>query len=113
VWKAILAAAGGVVAALASALCCVGPLVALVLGVSGAGLANTFEPLRPYFMGVAAASLGGGFLLLRREERRACEPDRLCASPTARRWMRAALWTGTALAVVFVTFPTWIGWILD
>ena len=59
--KGILAALGGVGAAFASALCCLGPLLAVTLGVSGAGMASTFEPLRPYFLGATAVLLGGGF----------------------------------------------------
>jgi hypothetical protein len=50
VTKTALAATGGVVAAVVSTLCCAGPLVAVALGLSGAGLAATFEPLRPYFV---------------------------------------------------------------
>ncbi len=45
--KATMTAFGGVGAAVGSALCCAGPLVAVTLGVSGAGLSSTFEPLRP------------------------------------------------------------------
>ena len=44
--KTLLAATGGIAAAVGSALCCAGPLVAVALGLSGAGLAGTFEPLR-------------------------------------------------------------------
>lgn len=66
--RRVWAAAGGAVAAgLASALCCAGPLVAVVLGVSGAGLASTFEPLRPYFIGATVLALGAGHWSLRRE----------------------------------------------
>lgn len=111
--KTILAAGGGITAAFASALCCVGPLIAVTLGVSGAGLAATFEPLRPYFLGATAVLLATGFWLLRGEERRACEPGTLCASPAARRWMRLMLWVATALAAVFATFPVWSPWLLD
>lgn len=108
----LMAATGGLAAAGASTLCCVGPLVAVMLGVSGAGLAATFEPLRPYFVGVTALSLGAGFVLLRREERRACVPGSLCASPRVMRWMRRALWTATILAVPLLTFPWWSKFIL-
>jgi mercuric ion transport protein len=112
-WKTIAAALGGVSAAFASALCCAGPLVAVALGVSGAGLAGTFEPLRPYFLGATSAFLGGGFWLVHREERKACEPGQLCASPRARRFTRLALWTATVVALVLATFPAWSGWILN
>lgn len=106
--KTVLATTGGVAAAIASALCCAGPLVAVVLGLSGAGLAATFEPLRPYFVAGTILALGFGFGVLRREERKACEPGNLCASPIARRRMKWALWIATVVAVSLVTFPWWL-----
>ena len=107
VTKTVLATTGGVASAVASALCCAGPLVAVALGLSGAGLAATFEPLRPYFVAGTILALGFGFVVLRREERRACEPGTLCASPIARRRMKWLLWIATGLAVPLVTFPWW------
>src|SRR6266568_5589419 len=110
--KTLLAAGGGVAAAVGSALCCAGPLVAVFLGLSGAGLAATFEPLRPYFVGATVLSLAVGFAVLQREERRACEPGMLCASPRVRQWMKRALWIATAVAVPLVTFPWWSRFVL-
>lgn len=107
VTKTVLATTGGVAAAIASALCCAGPLVAVALGLSGAGLAATFEPLRLYFVAGTILALGFGFVVLRREERKACEPGILCASPIARRRMEWALWIATVVAVPLVTFPWW------
>lgn len=112
VGKTFLATGVGVAAAVGSALCCAGPLVAVFLGLSGAGLATTFEPLRPYFVAGAVLSLGAGFAVLRREERNACEPDRLCASPRVRRRMRWALWIATAIAIPLLTFPWWSAFVL-
>ena len=111
--KAILAAAGSVAAAVGSALCCAGPLVAVALGVSGAGLAATFEPLRPYFVAGTVLALGFGFVVLRGEEKRACEPGTLCASPIARRRMKWALWTATIVSIPLLTFPWWSKLVLD
>lgn len=105
--KTLLAATSSVVAAVASALCCVGPLVAVALGLSGAGVAATFEPLRPYFVGGTVAALVFGFVTLQREERRACEPGTLCASPLARRRMKLLLWAATLIAIPLLTFPWW------
>jgi mercuric ion transport protein len=110
--KTFLAAGAGVTAAFASALCCAGPLIAVALGVSGAGVAVAFEPLRPYLLAATAVLLSLGFYLLRREERRACEPGEPCADPAARRRMKRALWTATALAIVFATYPVWSAWVL-
>lgn len=110
--KSFLAAGGGVAAAFASALCCAGPLLAVAAGVSGAGIASTFEPLRPYFLAGTAGLLGTGFYLIRREERKACEPGKPCADPAVRRRMKRALWAATAIAVIFAGFPIWSAWVL-
>lgn len=111
--KAALAAGGGVVAALASVLCCAGPLVAVALGLSGAGLAATFEPLRPWFLAGTGLLLGWGFWMLRREERKACEPGKPCADPTVRRRMRTMLWLATLLALGLGSFPWWSRFVLS
>ena len=110
--KTVLAATGGIAAAVGSALCCAGPLVAVFLGLSGAGLAATFEPLRPYFLAATGASLGLGFFMVQREERKACEPGTPCASPAARRRMKTRLWIATAIAIPLVTFPWWSRFVL-
>lgn len=104
--KAILPGVGGVAAAFGSALCCGGPVVAVALGVSGAGL-SAFEPYRPYFLALTAGFLVLGFWLLHREETAACEPGKPCADPTVRRRMKVVLWAATILAVAFSTFPSW------
>ncbi len=110
--KTVLTVIGGVGAAIGSALCCAGPLVAVSLGVSGAGLASTFEPLRPYFLGATGLFLFGGFYMLDQEEKKACDPDKPCAEPRVRRRMKAMLWIATVVAAVFATYPTWSEWVL-
>lgn len=110
--KAALPAGGGVLAAVASALCCAGPLLAVTVGVSGAGLAATFEPWRPWFLGATVLFIAVGFVLLDREERKACEPDKVCADPGVRRTMRVTLWVATGLAALLATYPAWQGLLL-
>ncbi|MGH7629151.1 MAG: mercuric transporter MerT family protein [Gemmatimonadales bacterium] len=110
--KTLLAAAGGLAAAIGSALCCAGPLAAVFLGLSGAGLAATFEPLRPYLVAATTLFLGLGFLALHREEQKACQEGQRCASPTVRRRMKRLLWIATATAAPLVTFPWWAGFVL-
>lgn len=80
---------------------------------SGAGLAATFEPLRPYFVGGTIVSLGLGFATVYREHKKACEPGTLCASPVARRRMKRWLWIATAVATPLVTFPWWSVFVLS
>ncbi len=110
--KTIFATAGGVVTAAGSALCCAGPLLAVTLGVSGAGLSTTFEPLRPYFLALTGVFLLTGFYLVDREDRMACESDKPCADPNVRRRMKVMLWVATFTAVIFATFPRWQYWVL-
>ncbi len=105
--KTVAATTAAVGAAVVSALCCVGPLVAVFLGLSGAGLAGTFEPLRPYFAAGAGIALAAGHAGLYREDRKACQPGALCADARTRRRMRVVLWIATAVAAAFVTFPYW------
>lgn len=111
--KAFASAAGGVVAAVASAICCAGPLVALTLGFSAAGLATAFEPWRPLFVGATVLGLGYGHWTLQREEGRACVPGAVCASPRARRRLRLTLWTATILAIPLLLFPWWSRFIFN
>lgn len=108
-----LSALGAVGAAIGSALCCAGPLVAVALGLSGAGIAARFEPLRPYFLGAAGLLLGWGFLTAYRPERERCEPGAACASPAARRRLRRWLWTASGLVLLFATFPWWSRFVLS
>jgi len=87
--------------------------VAVFLGLSGAGLAATFEPFRPYFVAATTLFLVLGFVAVRREDRKACQPGHLCASPAARRRMKRSLWIATGIAVPFVTFPWWSRFLLS
>lgn len=110
--KTVITALGAVTAAVGSALCCAGPLVAVTLGVSGAGLSSTFEPLRPYFLGATGLFLLGGFYLLDREEKKTCDPTKPCADVTVRRRIKRLLWIATIIAAVAATYPTWTVWAL-
>ena len=105
--RAGLSAAGGILAALGSTLCCAGPLVAVLLGVSGAGLARTFEPLRPLFVLATVGALGYAHWSVRHAASRSCEPGTACESPVVRTWTRSLLWIGTVIAVPLLLFPWW------
>lgn len=104
----VLSSLGAVGAAIASALCCIGPLLYVSLGV-GAGLASTFEPLRPWFLGGAVLFLGLGFYGLYGRRRPRCSPDGEVEGRGRRE--KAWLWVGTVLVVLFATFPTWSTWL--
>ncbi len=98
-------AAGGLAAILAST-CCLGPLVLITLGFSGAWIGNltTLEPYRPIFIGAALVAL---FFAWRRIFRpaRACEPDEACAVPRVRTTYKVLFWIVAALVVIALVFP--------
>lgn len=122
--RAILTSAGGVAAAFLASLCCVGPLLFVSLGV-GAGLAGTFEPLRPFFGVLMLVMLAAGFRALygRRDApvpiarsggagtASECVAGTACDAPVRRRRDVAILWGATVLALVLWTFPTWSLWL--
>lgn len=97
--------AGGLAALLASA-CCLGPLVLVGIGVSGAWIGNLtlLEPYRPLFLAVALVAL---FFAARRIFRPAadCRPGEVCAVPAVRRGYKAMFWAVAGLVVVAFGFP--------
>ena len=98
-------AAGGLAAILAST-CCLGPLVLVSLGFSGAWIGNltVLEPYRPLFIGAALVAL---FLAWRRIFRpaHACRPGEVCAVPRVRTAYKLIFWIVAALVVVALGFP--------
>jgi mercuric ion transport protein len=104
----ILAALAAVAAAVGASLCCIGPLLFVTLGV-GAGLASTFEPLRPLFTALAATGLAIGFYVVygRKPAVEVCGPGETCAVPRNRRRDRVVLWVATVTALLFWSFNYW------
>ena len=101
---------GGLAAILAST-CCLGPLVLITLGVSGAWISNLnlLEPYRPIFIGAAVLAL---FFAYRRIWRpaAACEPGQVCALPDVKRRYKALFWIVVGLVVVALGFPLIAPW---
>ena len=102
--------AGGIAALLASA-CCLGPLVLLALGFSGAWIASLtlLEPCRPVFIIAALLAL---WLAWRRIWRpvAACQPGEVCAIPRVRRAYKVVFTLVGALVLIALTFPYVAHW---
>lgn len=98
-------AAGGLAAILAST-CCLGPLVLVALGFSGAWIGNltVLEPYRPIFIGAALIAL---FFAWRRIFRsaQACKQGEICAIPQVRTAYKLIFWIVVAIVVVALAFP--------
>ncbi len=97
--------AGGLAAILAST-CCLGPLVLLMLGFSGAwiGTLTVLEPFRPYFIAAAVAAL---FFAYRQIFRPAvvCKPGEVCAIPQVRTTYKALFGLVAALILIALAYP--------
>lgn len=96
----------GVLAAILASTCCLGPLVLIALGFSGAWIGNltVLEPYRPVFIGGALIAL---FFAYRRIFRppQACKPGEACAVPQVRTTYKLLFWVVAALTLIALGFP--------
>ena len=100
--------AGGLIAAILASVCCLGPLVLVMIGVSGAWISNLtlLEPYRPLFIGVAIVFMGLAWRrIYRAPAATECEPGTLCALPQTNRAYRAMFWVVSALVLLALGFP--------
>lgn len=99
---------GGVIAAIGASLCCIAPLVLVMLGFSGAWIGNlaALEPFRPYFLGTALVALFFAWKkIYRAPAAAACTPGSLCAMPQTNRVYKVLFWVVAVLVVLAMTFP--------
>ena len=96
----------GILAAIGASVCCVGPLVLLALGVSGAWISSltALEPYRPIFIGLTLLFLAGAFHSLYLA-RRVCTPGSACADSRTLKRQRLAFWIVTILVLGLVAVP--------
>lgn len=96
----------GALAAVGASVCCVGPLVLLALGISGAWIASltALEPLRPVFIGLTLLFLGLSFRKLYLIPQ-VCAPGTPCADPRTVKRQRLIFWIVTALALALLAVP--------
>lgn len=103
---------GAVFAAVASSLCCVLPLVAIVFGLGAFGAASAFETLRPYLLVLAFTALAFSFyrVYLRREK---CAEGESCATKPVNKLNQIFLWSGLVLITAFALAPYYTGYIVS
>lgn len=101
---------GGLAAILAST-CCLGPLVLIMLGFSGAWIGNLvlLEPYRPIFIGLAVVVL---FFAWRRIWRpvTVCVPGEVCAAPETKRAYKLLFGIVVVLVLIAFGFPHIAPW---
>ena len=81
-------------------LCCLGPTLLLVLGLSGTWVYGALEPWRPYL--TVAEALGFLVYFGIRERRGACEEGSLCATAQGQAIQASTFWVVTAITLTFL-----------
>ena len=108
--------AASIATAFGASICCIGPIVAVMFGMTSLAALAKYEPLRPIFGVVTAALLTLAFYMTyKRPAEAACDPESICATQGLDRMQkinRAAVWTAAIVAVAMFTFPSWSGWIV-
>lgn len=100
------ALATGAIAAILASTCCLGPLLLVALGVSGAWIGDltVLEPYRPFFIGAALIALGfAGWRIFRPAQE--CGPEAICAAPRTRTVYRAVFWIVVVLVLIALVYP--------
>ncbi len=103
--KSTALAVGGLAAILAST-CCLGPLLLITLGFSGAWIGNLtkLEPYRPIFLGIALVSMFFGWRRIYRPAAN-CKPEDVCALPQTQHFYKVLFWIVVVLVLIAMTFP--------
>ncbi len=108
----LVASIGSIISGLVASLCCVGPLVFVILGLSGAAFFTTFEQYRWYFGAAALGFLATGFFVAYGGVK-GCAPGTNCAiNPRKRRLNKIILWVAASLVVALIFSPNIIGFFL-
>lgn len=103
---------GSVGAALGAAICCLGPVVLVSMGVTGAwiGRLSAIEAYRPFFMLAASGMLGWGFYrVYGTRVRDDCGDDGECEVPRASRINEVSLWIATVAVIGLFASPYLLG----
>lgn len=102
---------GGVLAGIAGSVCCVGPLVLVSVGVSGAWVSNltAMQPWSPVFIGLAVLAFGFAAYKLFYVPR-VCVPGTPCADPRTLRNQRVVFAIVAPLVAALLSFPLYAKW---
>jgi len=97
----------GILSAIGASVCCVGPLVLMTLGISGAWISSltALEPVRPVFVALTAVFLGLAFRRIY-PKRTVGAPGSQCAEPKVAARQRKAFWIVAVMVLALLSAPT-------
>jgi len=106
----------GLLAALASTLCCITPLIFLLLGIGGAWVSTLTDlaPYRMYFLVFAIISVGAGFIsAYKKPSPKDCIPGTICINPASNFINKLLLWIAVLIIGSVIIYPHIVPLILD
>lgn len=111
--SSVPAIVGASLAAIGASVCCVVPLMLVLLGISGAWISNltALDAWRPWFSVAALLSLGLAFWGLYGPASR-CRTDGECVESHTLKRRRRWLWWATAVIALLLLFPYYVVWFL-
>jgi mercuric ion transport protein len=104
---------GAALAAIGASVCCVVPLVLVLMGISGAWIANltALDAWRPWFTGATLICLALAFWNSYGPASR-CRTDGECVEPRILHRRRRWLWIATVMIALLLLFPYYVVWLL-
>jgi len=97
---------GSIVSGVLASICCIGPIVFALLGITGAGFVLKLEAFRPIFIVVALSFLSvSGYLTFRKKPVEQCEPGSLCVRPGASQRNKISFFVSAVIVALAVLFP--------
>lgn len=104
----------GLIVGLTASACCAGPLILLMLGISGSWIGNLsiLEPFRPIFIVLAVGLL---FLAYRKifVQPQSCSIDTACSTSNGQKTQKILFWATTLIIFLSIAFPWYGTWLFD
>ncbi|MBI4027751.1 MAG: cation transporter [Verrucomicrobia bacterium] len=104
--KQNVAIGASVLTAIAASLCCIGPLLVALLGLSGFAASSLFTRWRPLFLLATGILLGLAWYLTYRKPKEACAEGTTCATKPVSKWNKTVLWFATGFVLISAAFPS-------
>jgi mercuric ion transport protein len=108
--KRNVAATSDVIIAVLASICCIAPLLLIVLVANGAWIVNlaALKAYQPVFVPVTLAFLGFGFWQVYGKSKQSCDDGSYCASASFDLLIKVVLWLATVLLVAAISVDLWV-----
>lgn len=104
----------GLLAGLTASACCAGPLILLMLGISGSWIGNlsALEPYRPLFIMLAVVFLGLAYRKIFLKPK-SCDANAVCATQQGKRSQQIIFWITALVVMLSISFPWYAPFLFD